>query len=491
MLAPKIHSIKNRFPRPNVLISNLIILLVVFVLLMGININCSKHQITENPADTLTALKPSTQIFSEILGRPTNSSVTMSVLFGQTNDVYFEYGTTSGNYTLKSSKLTTTTGIPLQTDLSNLTTNTKYYYRTRYQINGTTSAFFAGSEHSFRTSRASGDTFTFAVEADPHLDVNSDTSAYKLTLQNILAANPDFMLDLGDTFMSEKQTDVNQTVITNRHLLYRPLFGSVCHSVPLYLAIGNHEGELGWMLNGTNSSLPVMTSNTRKLYYPNPEPNSFYSGNSKSENFVGLRQNYYSWQWGNALFVVLDPYWNTTNKPGWGWTLGADQYNWFKSVITGSSTKYKFVFCHQLVGGNGNDARGGTEFAQLFEMGGNNTDGSYGFDAYRPGWQKPIHTLMKESKTTIFFHGHDHFYGKQEKDGIIYQEVPQPSNKNISKTSAADYGYVNGVILAGRGYLLVTVSDSNVKVEYIKTLLTVEENGTDKNRVIGDSYLIN
>ena len=490
MMAPNAHSQKNKSSRPNEFISKFILFAIVFALLMGININCSKHQIIENASDTLTAIKPSLQSFSEILGRPTNSSVTLNILFDQSNEVYFEYGTASGSYNLKSSKLTTSKGIPLQTELTSLATNTKYYYRTRYRISGTTSTFSTGSEHSFRTSRASGDTFTFAVEADPHLDINSDTSAYKLTLQNILAAGPDFMLDLGDTFMSEKQTDVNQTVITNRHLLYRPLFGSVCHSVPLFLAIGNHEGELGWMLNGTSSSLPVMASNNRKMYYPNPEPNTFYSGNSKVENFVGLRQNYYSWQWGNALFIVLDPYWYTTKKPGWGWTLGADQYNWFKSVITGSGAKYKFVFCHQLVGGNGNDARGGTEFAQLFEMGGNNADGSYGFDTNRPGWQKPIHTLMKETKTTIFFHGHDHFYGKQEKDGIIYQEVPQPSNKNISKTSAADYGYVNGVFLPGRGYILVTVSGSTVKVDYIKTLLPAEESGTNKNKVIGDSYTI-
>ena len=78
---------------------------------------------------------------------------------------------------------------------------------------------------------------------------------------------------------------------------------------------------------------------------------------------------------------------------------------------------------------------------------------------------------MKENKATIFFHGHDHFYGKQDKDGIVYQEAPQPSNRNITNTSATEYGYKEGVILPGRGYLLLTVSASSVKVEYIKTLL--------------------
>jgi hypothetical protein len=98
---------------------------------------------------------------------------------------------------------------------------------------------------------------------------------------------------------------------------------------------------------------------------------------------------------------------------------------------------------------------------------------------------------MKENNVTVFFHGHDHFYGKQEKDGIIYQEVPQPSNRSITNISASDYGYVDGVLLPGRGYLLVTVSGQNVNVEYIGTFLPGEENASRKNLTVIDSYIIN
>lgn len=456
--------------------------LSLFILSVNL-ITCKKSE-TEINQDTGTSRK-----FTEILGRPTNNSVTMSIIFDQTTEVYFEYGTSSGSYTKKTATLTAVKDTPLETDFTELTGDTKYYYRTRYKESGAT--FSTGAEHSFHTPRSLGSTFTFAIEADPHLDYNSDTAAYSLTLRNILSKNPDFLFDLGDTFMSEKQTEKTQAVITDRHLLYRPYFGKVCHSAPLYLAIGNHEGELGWGLDGTANNLAVMASNTRKLYYPNPLPNSFYSGNTKTENFVGLRGNYYAFEWGNALFIVLDPYWYTVSKPGWGWTLGADQYAWFKNTITSSSAKYKFVFCHNLVGGNGNDARGGTEFAGLFEMGGNNLDGSWGFDTNRSGWGKPIHTLMKENNATVFFHGHDHFFGKQDKDGIVYQEVPQPSNKNITNISAAQYGYVEGVLLPGRGYIQVTVTPLSVKVEYIGTYLPSEENSIHKNGDVIYSYTIN
>ena len=427
--------------------------------------------------------------YTEITGRPTNSSVTINILADQQTDFYWEYGTATGAYNMSSASYSATKDIPLEADLVNLIPNTQYYYRTRYRSTGT-SLFSSGEEHTFHTPRASGNTFTFAVEADPHLDSNSDTAAFSLTLKNIRSANPDFLIDLGDIFMSEKQPVINQQTITDRHILYRSFFDKVCPSVPLYLVMGNHEGELGWLLDGTANCLPVMASNTRKLYYPNPFPNSFYSGDTKAENNVGLRENYYAWEWGNALFVVLDPFWYTTSKPGWGWTLGAEQYNWFKNVISTSKAKNKFVFCHNLVGGNGNDARGGAEFANLFEMGGYNIDGTWGFDTFRPGWGKPIHTLMKENNVTIFFHGHDHFYGKQDKDGIVYQEVPQPSNKSLTNISAADYGYVDGVLMPGRGYLKVTVSEADVNVEYIGTYLPFEENTSQKNLGIKASYTI-
>ena len=39
---------------------------------------------------------------------------------------------------------------------------------------------------------------------------------------------------------------------------------------------------------------------------------------------------------------------------------------------------------------------------------------------------------MAKHGVTIFFQGHDHLYALQERDGIVYQEVPMP----------ADQGYV-------------------------------------------------
>lgn len=440
----------------------------------------------------LAAAKLSAQNFTEILGRPTDTSITISVWFNADTEVYCEYGNQPGNYNKTTSIYNTMSGIPAEVEFHNLLGDSRYYYRTRYRNTGSSTAYASSEEHAFATQRASGKTYSFVIEADPHLDSNTDSASYLATLKHMLTKKPDFLIDLGDNFMVDKMPDINQAEITKRNVLFRRFYNELCHSIPLYLVLGNHEGEYSWVPNNTSASMPVMATNIRKLHYPNPYPNSFYSGNTTSENLVGLRENYYSWEWGDALFIVLDPYWPTTSKSVWGWTLGKTQYDWLKQVISSSKAKFKFVFCHQIVSGNGIEGRGGTESVPLYEMGGYNADGTNGFATNRAGWDKPVHSLLKEYNCNIFFHGHDHLFAKQDLDNIVYQEVPQPSAKNITNITGTEpgYGYVNGLLLPNRGYMYVTVSADSVKVDYIRTYLPSEENATRHNGDIAYSYTI-
>ena len=84
--------------------------------------------------------------------------------------------------------------------------------------------------------------------------------------------------------------------------------------------------------------------------------------------FVGLRRDYYAWTWGDALFVVLDAYryLPSAKPPKWDWTLGTAQYDWFKQTLEASTSTFKFVFIHHLLG----QARGGARIANLYEWGG-------------------------------------------------------------------------------------------------------------------------
>jgi hypothetical protein len=441
-----------------------------------------------------------TFVCRELLGRPTDNSIAVNLCADKGLDVYVEYGMQSSMYSGRSALVSSQPGVPLTLSISGLTPDTRFYYRIRYRISGTTE-FLALDEHTLHTARRPGSPFVFAIEADPHLDSATNSILYKRTLTNILGSNSDFLIDLGDTFMTEKLPVVNQAEMLKRYLLLRSCFDTVCHSVPLMLVQGNHDGELGWLLNGTADNLAVWATNMRKSYYPDPVPDGFYSGDTTNGRFTGLRQNYYAWEWGNALFVVLDVYWYTTTKPGssknnWDWTIGRAQYDWLKKTLEGSKSGFKFVFAHQVVGGNDTEGRGGIEAVPFYEMGGRNSDGTPGFAANRPGWPKPIHQLMIDNHVSAFFHGHDHVFVKQDLDGIVYHELPQPGYFNFSSPEksysnsdlAAKYGYTHGVVLPSSGYLRVSVTDTAATVDYIRTYLPEHENSKQHNGETAYSY---
>ncbi len=437
-------------------------------------------------------------IGAELLGRPTDHSVTINVIPRTVLAVRFEYGTDT-TYGSLTPPETTVADTPLVAVLNGLLPSTRYYYRMRYRALSSGDSL-VGAGHTFHTQRAWGEKFTFAVEADPHMEPTGGDSAlaFEMTLQNEAASNPDFMIDLGDNFMTDKWAVVTPDTIRKRMFLYRRWWDAVCGSMPLFIVLGNHEGEQGWDYDTTPTCLPVQFTNARKLYYPNPVPDGFYTGDSIPEQLVDLRQDYYSWEWGNALFVALDPFWHTMTKPqsgqtNWNWTLGRAQYDWLKQTLEQSSAKFKFVFIHHLVGGKIDaTARGGIEYSHYYEMGGQNSDSTWGFDTFRPGWGVPIHQLLIDNHVDILWHGHDHFFAKQDTDGVIYQMVPQPGRAGWDSLprQAAQYGYLSGVFLGSRGYVRVTMDDTSATVDYVRTFLPGETTQTRRNGMVAYSYSI-
>lgn len=449
-------------------------------------------------AAALTAQTADGVVFAgkELLSRPTGISISVNAAADRDLEVYFEYGTESGAPTAQTAPAVFPGGSPFTAVIEGLEPGTEYFYRMRYREPGA-EEFAAGEEHRFHTQRPPGSAFTFAVQFDPHMDDNSDPEIYSLTLASELADRPDFLIDLGDTFMSDKLRPVTAQAVLDRVLLLRSYYDKVCHSVPLFLSLGNHEGEWGRFLDGTAGNVAVWDTLARKAYFPNPAPDGFYSGDANEYPLVGQRQSYYAWTWGDALFVVLDPYWNLPEAPekggDWNLTLGRTQYEWLKQTLEGSSAAYKFVFSHNLVGGlnmNG-PMRGGVETAQYLEWGGQNLDGTWGFEEARPGWAMPIHQLLVANKVTAFFHGHDHLYAHQELDGIVYQEGPQPSARNLDLGNRArDYRYTSGTTLGGAGYLRVRVAPEGVQVDYVQSWPAAMENDRRKNGMVADSYVI-
>lgn len=443
---------------------------------------------------TLWATRTSAQTFNEILGRPSDQSVTISALFSQVVEVKFEFGNAPGNFSASTPLFTSQPQVPVVTDLRPLQANTRYFYRTVYRQPGAANFKF-GPTRTFHTQRAPGQTFSFTVEADEHLyDKKGIRSLYQICLANQAKDSADFMFSLGDTFGDDHTPfETTSEDMKALHLDYRQYLGAVCHSMPFFFCLGNHEGESGYWLEQTPpNNIAVYGTNWRKFYYPNPVPNGFYSGNQTVEpHNIGLPENYYAFTWGDALFVVLDVYrdCDVSEKPqNWDWTLGKTQYDWLKNTLETSKATHKFVFAHH----NRGQGRGGVLPARGYEWGGysGNGNGAWDFDNMRPGWAMPIHQLMVKNGVNIFFQGHDHLYAKEEMDGLVYQEVPMPSDTSYKIGVLANADAYTDLTLDGSGHLRVTVEPSCVTVDYVAAYLPKDTLGTQKNRQIRHSYKV-
>ena len=413
-----------------------------------------------------------------ILGRVTNNSVTASVLSHADAEGYLEWGTQPGSYPSHTPTVNLPAGTPVNLGMAGLGPNTQYTYRLRTRTGA--AEFAASQEYHFHTQRPPGSPFTFTIQADSHLDERTETKLYVNTLSNEAADNPDFAVDLGDTFMCDKVRPLGQPILP-MYLAQRYYFGLLCPSAPLFFVTGNHDGEVG---NEDPEAVAL-----REKYLPNPLADSFYSGPTDLQ-----RGNYYAWTWGDALFIVLDPFTHTTGRfrtadDNWNRTLGEAQYRWLQQTLESSRASLKFIFIHNLVGGTDKNGRGGVEAAPYFEWGGRSLDDSDQFAARRPGWGLPIHQLLVKYGVSAVFHGHDHFFDRQELDGIIYQEVPQPGWVGGERANqAAEYGYVSGQIMASSGHLRVQVAPTGATVSYVRSRLPEAETAQRKNREIGCTY---
>jgi len=447
-----------------------------------------------------------------ILGRPTDSSIAISVLGTEAQSVYVEYGTSKTALVKKSAPVALTAGIPLVIEISGLKANTKNYYRLRYK-KASESSFTTGKTNSFSTAKTSGKSFSFSVQGDTHPEragkmFNADL--YSVTMANIASQQPDFHILLGDDFSIDPLIDkgqANQANVENIYRTHRNWLAIAGASVPIFLVNGNHEQAAAYLLDGTATNPAVLAGNARLNYYPLPAPNRFYSGDTYEIPNVGLPRDYYAWTWGDALFISIDPYWHsnqavdnvagvsadTNDKTGgkngsgkttnlWNVGIGDEQYSWLKKTLETSKAKYKFVFAHHVLG----TGRGAVEISTNYEWGGKDPKGTSTFAKERPNWELPIHELMVKNGVSIFFQGHDHIFVTQERDGLIYQSMPNPADDTFSMFN--DGAYLTGTKAPNSGHVRVTVTPAEAKVEYF--LAARAQDSSRKNLSTAHSYTV-
>lgn len=436
-----------------------------------------------------------------VLGAPTQNSVKANLYSAdQSGVVSISYGLQSGVYPQKTASVSLVAGQPLELSLDQLQADARYYYRINFQGNGT-GASLPVVEANFHTARAPGSEFVFTLQGDSHPERPNEFNAslYSRSLSTAAADLSDFHICLGDDFSVDglNAGTVTQSQVAERYRIQRPYLGTIGRVAPVFLVNGNHEQAAGYLLDGTPNNVAVWAQNARNAYYSQPAPDGFYSGNTQSIPYIGLPRNYFAWTWGDALFVVIDPYLpspvplatifgNTPiNKDSWAVTHGDAQYQWLKTTLESSQARYKFVFAHHVMGAG----RGGVEVAHLAEWGGQSKTGVNEFVAKRPTWSKPIHELMVANKVSVFFQGHDHIWVRQQLDGVTYQTLAEPANPNYN-FSEWESAYLSGDKFPNTGYTRVTVKPTGAKVEYVRSYLSVDENATRVHGSTAYSYTL-
>jgi len=477
------------------------------------------------------AIGATVPITNLILGRPTSSSIALNILAAEKIRVYIEYGYSKSKYTEKTFIDSVEASIPKVLELKNLKPSSKVYYRLRYSANAS-KTFQASKQYSFSTAKKETAPFSFTVHGDTHPERAGkmfNSELYYATMANVVGQQPDFHILMGDDFSIDpliSKGQANQANVEKIYRTHRDWLGVIGHSVPIFLVNGNHEQAAAYLLDGTATNPAVLAGNARLKYFPLPAPNGFYSGNSTPVAGVGLPRDYYSWTWGDALFVTLDPYWHSKNavdnvagvlvaddegdaKKGnkknsaggmqggnsgsagggggnsknlWGIGIGDEQYAWFKKTLEESTAKFKFVFAHHVMG----TGRGAIELSYDYEWGGKDPKGSTTFEKERPNWALPIHDLMVKNKVSIFFQGHDHIFVTQERDGIIYQSMPNPADDTFSYFNEA--AYKSGVKAPNSGHVRVSVTPNLATVEYF--LAARIKDSSRKNLSVAHSYSV-
>jgi hypothetical protein len=440
---------------------------------------------------------------TQILGRPTSTSAAVNALSRGDLEAYVEFGAAPGAYSGQTPAVKLAAGVPAAIDIIGLRPDAPSYYRLRTRPAGAT-AFDAGPEYAFRTARGAGSAFTFTLQGDSHperLNKMFDPELYAQTMRLIAAEHPDFHVTIGDDFSLDPIINagtVNQAAIDAIYVNQRTFLGEIGKASPIFLMNGNHEQVEPFRPDGSANPTQALAGSARLRFFALPAPGSFYSGDAEPLTPEGPPRDYYAWTWGDALFVVFDPYWHSPvpvdqdsgngrapagrQRDWWHMSIGDAQYRWLKATLEGSSARFKFVFGHHVLG----TGRGGIEMADLYEWGGRGPNGQYEFAKYRPNWEMPIHQLLVKTGVSAFFFGHDHLFARQAKDGVIYQETPMPADPTYTAFNAD--AYRSGDILPNSGYLRINVAPDKARVEYVRSVLPRDETPQHKTGTIAFAY---
>jgi hypothetical protein len=128
-------------------------------------------------------------VHGELLGRPTDHSITVQMFYSENIEMCVQYGNSPGSLDQQTPWQLFLKDDPAEIIIDNLEADRRYFYRVCYRSPGAPD-YTVRPVHTFQTQRPAGRPFTFVVQADPHLDSQSDTALYRVCLQNRWQTNP-------------------------------------------------------------------------------------------------------------------------------------------------------------------------------------------------------------------------------------------------------------------------------------------------------------
>lgn len=203
--------------------------------------------------------------------------------------------------------------------------------------------------------------FTFAVFGDnrPSSANSAQPEAFRVVLKAIDALNPAFAINTGDSVYGSSDSKKMQAMYN----AYKDVTKSLLRA-KVYLTLGNHE---------------ILGSRANQAFFTKE-----------------LGAPYYSFDYGNSHFIVLD-----SEVVGEAGRIIGKQLEWLKGDLNKArAAKHKFVFVHR----------------PMYPV-----DGHKGssLDQY-PKYRDALHSLFVRYRVDAVFAGHEHLFNYQVKNTVRY-----------------------------------------------------------------------
>ncbi|MBI5789765.1 MAG: metallophosphoesterase [Candidatus Schekmanbacteria bacterium] len=317
-----------------------------------------------------------------MLAQPAAHSMTLLVKTNILSDVNVAYGTDQkyGQSALAEKALIHEITIP------NLKPATAYHYQLKVQESGKAENSQVIADQTFKTAPEAGN-FSFAVIGDMQRCEIGETIA-------ALSANiPDFIITAGDNIGGERAYFTADFAYRWQVDVFDYLQGLTNH-LPLFVTPGNHD-----YLKRRGQAL---TAYRQELSLPNS---------------AGREERYYSFDYADAHFVVLD---STTNS-GAG-SVDVEQIDWLDGDLAKTAKRWKFVFAHHMIYG---------------------ADETKYIDLWRLPEYEILHKLFVKYKVNAYFGGHRHVYNRYIKDGVVYLCNPSAGVGRCLESKSGEDNYPN------------------------------------------------